>query len=462
MAKISINLATGTLQKAEIIVGIDLGTTNSLVAFIAPDHNPMVINDTGKGRLVPSIVHFNAAGVPLVGNEAKALLITDPSNTLTFHKGLLGISTAEPGENLVKKPLEIAAEILKELKKRAEHALKTPVNKAVVTVPSYFTDSQRMATRNAGRLAGLDVISIVNETTAASLAYGIGLAPSDQKTIAVYDLGGGSFTVSVLRIENGIFEVLSTKGNSFPAGDDFDRAIVSYWIEKNKLDATAAAGDQRLMQQLRLKAEEAKIALSTQNLYNEKLGEIWCTLDRQTFEQLTAAMVADTIHLCKQAVADSKLTVADIDEVLLVGGATRSPYIKAQLTELFGKQPDARINPDEIVALGAAIQADVMAGNRSFISLPDEDIFKEPAPSSAAAQRMLEQARAEGEQLAYLAGQFIERHRFVLTSMDISGTREILDRLRAALRQDDKDTIQNLTNELNAFTRPFAARLLKN
>lgn len=461
MAKISINLATGTLQKAEIIVGIDLGASNSLIAFIDPDRNPKVINDTGKGHLMPSIVHFDAAGVPLIGNEARGLLITDAANTVLSQKALLGRPENELPQNQVYKPLQVTTEILKELKKRAEHALKTPVNKAVVTVPSYFTDSQRMATRNAGRLAGLDVIKIVNETTAASLTYGIGLDPMDQKTIAVYDLGGGSFTVSVMRIHNGIFEVLSTKGNSFPGGDDFDRTILNYWIDKNNLDAAATAANQSLMQQLRLKAEEAKIALSIQNIYNEKLGEIWCTLDRQTFEQLIAAMVTNTINLCKQAIADAKLTTAAIDEVLLVGGSTRTPYVKAQVTELFGKQPNEQINPDEIVALGAAIQADIMDGNRSFISLPDEDMYKEPAPSSAAAQRMLDQARAEGEQLAYLAGQFIERHRFVLTSMDISGTREILDKLRAALSQDDTDMIRSLTTELNEFTRPFASRLLK-
>ncbi|CAM4393228.1 Hsp70 protein [Pedobacter westerhofensis] len=444
MAKISINLATGTLQKAEIIAGIDLGTSNSLVAFIDPDNKPMVINDTGKGRLVPSIVHFDAAGQVRVGHEAKDLLLTAPA------------------ENQPHSPIEVSAEILKELRKRAEHALKTPVNKVVITVPAYFKDSQRQAVRDAGRLAGLEVLKIINESTAAALAYGTGLDPAQQKTIAVYDLGGGSFSISIYKIQNGKYEVRSAIGNSFPAGNDFDQAIINYWIESNRLDAAATTADHGLMQQLRLKAETAKIALGSQNLFNEKLGDIWCTLDKQTFEKLISAMVAETINSCTQALANANITLAGIDDLLLAGGSTRTPYVKEQVAAYFGKQPNDQINPDEIVALGAAIQADIMAGNRSYISLPDEDVHIDEALTPAAAQRMLDEARAEGEQLAYLAGQFIERHRFVLTSMDISGTREILDKLRAALKQDDPAIIRQFTNELNEFTRPFAARLMKN
>jgi molecular chaperone HscA len=394
MAKISINLATGSFQQEEIIVGIDLGTTNSLVAFINPDKNPQVINDTGKGLLVPSIVHFNAQGDAIVGNEAKEFLITDPANTIFSVKRLLGRSYKDvaghqdtfsykiiddENDSLVKiksgdrfyTPIELSAEILKELKARAEHALKTPVNRAVITVPAYFNDSQRQATRDAGKLAGLDVLRIVNEPTAASLAYGIGLDPAQQKTIAVYDLGGGTFDVSILSIQNGIFEVLSTNGNTFLGGDDFDRAIVHYWIENNKLDEAALANDSSLMQSLRLKAEEAKKALSTQNLFNEKLGEIWCTLDRQMFEKLISDKVAETITSCKNALSDAKLSTTAIDEVILVGGSTRTPYVKEQVAAFFGRTPHDQINPDEVVALGAAIQADILAGNRSDILLLD-------------------------------------------------------------------------------------------
>src|SRR5579863_1457884 len=342
MAKVSINLATGSLQKEDIIVGIDLGTTNSLVAFIDPDKNPKVINDTGKGVLVPSIVHFGppAGGEITVGTDARNFLITDPQHTVFSVKRLLGRSyhdienykdffsykvIDDDTESLVKikvgdkffTPIELSALILKELKERAEHALKTPVSRAVITVPAYFNDSQRQATRDAGKLAGLDVLRIVNEPTAASLAYGIGLNPEETKTIAVYDLGGGTFDVSILQIQNGIFEVLSTNGDTFLGGDDFDRAIVDYWIEKNNLDKKELAKNRELSQQLRLKAEEAKKAFAHQSMLNEKIGEIWCTITRDTFEHLILPKVQQTIDCCRNALKDAELTINDIDEVVM-------------------------------------------------------------------------------------------------------------------------------------------------
>src|SRR5882757_3679733 len=332
MAKVSINLATGSIQKEELIVGIDLGTTNSLVAFINPDKNPQVINDTGKGVLVPSIVHFGKTGEVTVGNEAKNYLTTDPQNTVFSVKRLLGRSYKDienykdffsykviddDSESLVKikvgdkfyTPIELSGLILKELKARAEHALKTPVNRAVITVPAYFNDSQRQATRDAGKLAGLDVLRIVNEPTAASLAYGIGLDPSETKTIAVYDLGGGTFDVSILQIQNGIFEVLATNGDTFLGGDDFDRAILDYWIAQNKLDRETLLQNRELAQALRLKAEEAKKSFTHQSIFNEKISEIWCTLDRTTFEELILPKVQQTITACGNALKDAKLTI---------------------------------------------------------------------------------------------------------------------------------------------------------
>ena len=392
MATVSINLATGSVQKEEIIVGIDLGTTNSLVAFINPEGNPQVINDTGKGLLVPSVIHFQPNGSVLVGNEAKEYLISDPQNTIFSVKRLLGRSYPDieshsdifsykiiddDTESLVKinaggkyyTPIELSGMILKELKERAEHALKTTVSRAVITVPAYFNDSQRQATRDAGKLAGLDVLRIVNEPTAASLAYGIGLDPEEEKIIAVYDLGGGTFDVSILKIQNGIFEVLATNGDTFLGGDDFDQAIVNYWVEANGLQDEIKRPEMR--QALRLKAEEAKIALSTQNIFNGSSDGVPCAITKIKFEELIFPKVQQTIQCCKNALSDAKLTITHINEVVMVGGSTRTPLVKKQVAEFFNKEVHDNINPDEVVALGAAIQSDILAGNRKDILLLD-------------------------------------------------------------------------------------------
>ena len=400
MATVAINLATGTFQQEEIIVGIDLGTTNSLVAYVHPDtRQPVAINDQGRGNIVPSVVHFPADGAdPVVGNEAREFLLTDPQRTIYSVKRLLGKSYRDLGqqanqlgykviddnsEGLVKirvdnrfySPIELSADILRELRARAEHALKTPVNRAVITVPAYFNDSQRQATRDAGRLAGLEVLRIVNEPTAAALAYGIGLNPDEEKTVAVYDLGGGTFDISILRIQQGIFEVLSTNGDTYLGGDDLDRAVVDYWTSTFSL-AEAFHTNAHLQQQLRLAAEMAKKYLSqhddfTTHLTDEAGRNTTVTLTRAQFDDLIRPLVARTIAACRQALKDSGLAAADLNAVLLVGGSTRVPLVYNAVSEFFGQPANSSLNPDEVVALGAAIQADILAGNRRDVLLLD-------------------------------------------------------------------------------------------
>ena len=394
MAQVSINIATGTIQQAELIIGIDLGTTNSLIAYINAQQQAEVINDMGKGVLVPSIVHFHPSGELIVGNEAKQYLIADPANTIFSVKRLLGQSYKDiqsyegyfgykiiddDDQAMLKvkvgdrfySPIELSSFILKELKLRAEHALKTPVNKVVITVPAYFNDAQRQATRDAGKLAGLDVLRIINEPTAASLAFGIGLDPNEEKTIAVYDLGGGTFDISILKIQQGIFEVLATNGDTFLGGDDFDALILQYWLKELKLDPAAVYANQNLMQSLRLAAEEAKIALSTQSIFNTTVQGMPCGIMRSTYEAMIQPLIQKTIDCCQNALNDAGLTVIAIDQVVLVGGSTRTPILKQALQAFFDQALNDHQNPDEVVALGAAIQADILAGNRKDILLLD-------------------------------------------------------------------------------------------
>ncbi len=396
MAKVAINLSTGSIQKEDIVVGIDLGTTNSMVAYMHPEHKKAVaINDQGMGEIVPSIVHFGEHGEIMVGNEARQFLITDPANTIYSVKRLLGKSYQDlrghrdffgykiiddNTEGLVKvrigdkfySPIELSAEILKELRKRAEHALKTPVNRAVITVPAYFNDSQRQATRDAGKLAGLEVLRIVNEPTAASLAYGIGLDPSEEKTIAVYDLGGGTFDISILQIHNGIFEVLSTNGDTYLGGDDFDRAIIDYWLSENQVAPETVHEHKSLSQEIRLLAEEAKKQLTSHDVFSSRTTTgLICDLTKANFEKLIEPIVNKTMLSCRLALQDANLPVEKIDSVIMVGGSTRVPLVYKSVSEFFGKPANNTINPDEVVALGAAIQADVLAGNRQDVLLLD-------------------------------------------------------------------------------------------
>ncbi len=373
-----------------MIVGIDLGTTHSLVAYIK-DGTPLAVKGRQhKNTLVPSIVHFDEYNKIVVGDKAREKLISHPERTIYSVKRLMGKSfndirgikehlgyeiIDEDEERLVKvkvgnrfyTPVELSSEILKELKERMEKELDAVVSKAVITVPAYFNDTQRQATRDAGKLAGLDVLRIVNEPTAASLAYGVGLDKELEETVAVYDLGGGTFDISILEIRDGIFEVLSTHGDTFLGGDDFDRAIMEYWIKEYELENKG----RNFISALRLLAEEAKKSFSTSSHFKGGIAGDTFELEKSVFEGLVEPIVERTLDSCKKALADAELKTDDINKVILVGGSTRTDLVKQQVAAFFGQPVYDDLNPDEVVALGAAVQADVLAGNQKDVLLLD-------------------------------------------------------------------------------------------
>lgn len=397
MARIKINIKEGTIEKSQRVLGIDLGTTNSLIAYVS-EGKAVCIGDADD-KIVPSVIHLANDGSVSVGKRAAENLKTDSHNTVYSIKRLLGRSYTDVashadsfGYQLVRddsrsmvnievhgkiyNPIELSSFILKELKSKAEKALGESIHKAVITVPAYFNDSQRQATRDAGKLAGLDVLRIVNEPTAASLAYGIGLDKNDKKTIAVYDLGGGTFDVTILQISNGVFEVLSTNGDTYTGGDDFDAAVVSYWCTEAGLDEEKIRADKPLFQHLRLSAEEAKKQTSAGTSYSGQFdisGQVYTfNLDRSTFDSLIKPIVERTLKCCRQALRDAGLSHEDIHEVVMVGGSTRTPYVTDAVRKLFRKDAvNNSLNPDEVVALGAAIEGDILAGNRKDILLLD-------------------------------------------------------------------------------------------
>ncbi len=394
--KIPINLKAGSVDKEEkkdVIIGIDLGTTNSLVAYADGEETFVIRDASGSNALVPSILHFSKDGV-VVGDIAREKLISTPERTIYSVKRLMGKSYQDlnslkdsvgynvidqDAEALVKveidgkyyTPIELSAEILKELKYRVEKHLKATVSKAVITVPAYFNDAQRQATRDAGKLAGLEVLRIVNEPTAASLAYGIGLSKDEEQTIVVYDLGGGTFDISILQIQNGIFEVLATHGDTQLGGDDFDKVIIDYWLSKSDISADGLNNNKSLGQEYRTEAEHAKKAISTIGSYKTSIANKELHLDAETFASLSYDLIAKTINACKLAMKDAKLSNEDIDQIVLVGGSTRMPIVKSAVSDYFGQSINDSLDPDEVVAIGAAIQADILAGNRKDLLLID-------------------------------------------------------------------------------------------
>ena len=363
------------------IIGIDLGTTNSCVA-VMEGNEPTVIANAEGNRTTPSVVAFAKDGERLVGQVAKRQAVANPDKTILSIKRDMGSDKKVKIDGKEYTPQEISAMILSKLKKDAESYLGGPVTQAVITVPAYFTDSQRQATKDAGKIAGLEVLRIINEPTAAALAYGLDKGENSNQKILVYDLGGGTFDVSILEIGDGVFEVLSTAGNNLLGGDDFDNEIIKLLVadfkEKNNIDLTQ---DKLAMQRLKEAAEKAKIDLSAVTKTNINLPFITADatgpkhleydLTRAKFDNITEYLVQKTIEKMQQALKDAKLNYSDISKVILVGGSTRIPAVIEAVKKETGKEPYKGINPDECVAIGAAIQAGVLAGDVKDVLLLD-------------------------------------------------------------------------------------------
>lgn len=385
------------------IIGIDLGTTNSVVAVMEGAEPKVIANEEG-GRTTPSVVAFEKNGNVLVGQQARRQAITNPENTIFSAKRFIGRKFEEVEGDISRVPFEvvkapngdahiqaggkvypppeISARVLMKLKKAAEDFLGEPVNEAVITVPAYFNDSQRQATKDAGRIAGLEVKRIVNEPTAAALAYGLSKGTEEEKVVAVYDLGGGTFDISILEVAENVVEVISTNGDTALGGDDIDIVIMDWLLEEFKKDTGIdVSADKLVMQRLKDAAEKAKIELSgapetdinlpflTADASGPKHMQI--KLSRAKFEDMIGELVERSLGPCKKALADAKKDIKGIDEVLLVGGSTRIPLVQKAVSEFFGREPGKGVNPDEVVGLGAAVQAGVLSGDVQDIVLVD-------------------------------------------------------------------------------------------
>ena len=394
-----IELSLSGRPKSARVVGIDLGTTNSLVAYMS-DNGPEVIRDEFGDGLVPSIVYYDhEKDRLLVGEEARERLITEPRKAIYSVKRFMGKGSADVQEDLslvpfqiapgseqvigfqmgdrVFTPPEISAFILRDLKRRASQFFGEEVSQAVITVPAYFNDAQRQATKDAGHLAGLEVLRIVNEPTAASLAYGID--KKDEAIVAVYDFGGGTFDISILKLKDGIFEVLATNGDTHLGGDDIDNRLIMLIVDElERTFGKNVALDPSIFQAVRKLVIQAKHELSVSDyalieIYSpaEPGGGYNREIERDEFDSLITDLVERTLGPCKQALKDANLNPEQIDEVVMVGGSTRIPLVRGKVKELFGREPHLELNPDEVVALGAAIQADVLAGGRRDLLLLD-------------------------------------------------------------------------------------------
>lgn len=360
------------MAKKEYVVGIDLGTTNSVIAWMKPDGSVEVIPNAEGNRTTPSIVSFTKSGEILVGEPAKRQLILNSDRTIKSIKRKMGSDYRVRIDDKEYTPQEISAYVLKKLKKDAEEYLGGEIKKAVITCPAYFNDAQRQATKEAGIIAGLEVLRIINEPTAAALAYGLDKMEGERKVL-VYDLGGGTFDVSILEIGGGVIQVIATSGNNHLGGDDFDQRIIDYLAEEFKKQyGVDLRNDKQALQRLRDAAEKAKIELSSKLETDISLPYITATaegplhlemkLTRAMFESLTRDLVEKTREPIERALNDAKLSPQDIDEVILVGGMTRVPMVQKFIKDIFGKEPNKSVNPDEAVAIGAAIQAAILAG----------------------------------------------------------------------------------------------------